>query len=354
MIELTEFRERRASIVKNIAPHKMVRLDEIQQVENNVYEVGNLDLEFTPRAQRQLVRAIGTNSTQLKSVNGLSGDVGQANFSNYLAVAKNMVTEKRVVLIANKNSRVITNIIIPKKDFIPVDDFFDFAEMFIDSTGFEIEKIESSIGNEMDVVLYLQNRNPQIVQFAPQEEFVSNGAYLHWDGKSVEIGNYYVRLVCANGQTQQVRHKDASIFTLREGDVNRLLRVASTDAVMEAGFANFQTKALEAMETQVSLRELGNVHSALIGGRIGLPDEAVSLITGYEANLQRFDARHLVVKGIEKRVKTDVNWWGLYNRMTEFASHSNLLDENDVRRSFIFNYAMELLLGNHDITSYIE
>lgn len=76
-----------------------------------------------PKAQQRLIRAIGTNKEQLKSVKGLSGDVGQANFSNYLTVAKNMIEEKQVVLMADKQSHVISNIIIPKKDFIPVDGF---------------------------------------------------------------------------------------------------------------------------------------------------------------------------------------------------------------------------------------
>lgn len=110
-----------------------------------------------------------------------------------------------------------------------------------------MEKVESSTINDMDVVVYLQNKNPQIVQFAPQEEFISNGAYLHWNGVSIEVGNYYVRLICTNGQTQSVRHKDASIFTLQEADVSRLLQTAMSDEVMMAGFHKFQTKALEAM-----------------------------------------------------------------------------------------------------------
>ncbi len=354
MMELTEFRMRRNIITRHIAPHKLIRLDEIQQVANNVYEVDKLDLELTPEAQRQLIRAIGTNKEQLKTVKGLSGDVGQANFSNYLTVAKNMVEEKQVVLMADKQSRVISNIIIPKKDFIPVDDFFDFAEMFIDSTGFEVEKLESSTTNEMDIVIYLQNKNPRILQFAPQEEFISNGAYLHWNGISIEIGNYYVRLLCTNGQTQSIRHKDASIFTLQEADVSRLLQTATTEEVMMAGFHAFQAKALEAMDTQVSLRELGNVHSYLQGGRLSLTDQVASIITGYEDNIKAFEARHLTVKGRESRVKTNVSWWQLYNKMTEFASHSDVLEQEDVRRNIIFNYAMGQLFSTHDIISYIE
>ncbi len=354
MIELADFKRQRATITNDMAPHKMVRLDEIRQVDKEVFSVDDTDVIFSPRAQKKLMHAIGTNRTQLKSVRGLSGDEGQTNFSNYLTVAKNMEGSKNVVLMADRDEKIVTNIIVPKKDFIPVDDFFDFAELFIDSTSFEIESIQYSNFYEMDVVMYMQNRDPQIVKFAPDEEFISNGAYLHWDGVSIEVGSYYVRLVCTNGQTSQIRHRDARIFTIQEADVRRILAAATSDRVLMSGFEDFRQKVYDAMQTKVSLRELTGVHKFLTRGRLALPAEVVAPITMLEDNRRRFEARGVHMAGNEERIKTDVGWWELYNRLTAFATYNTIMEPHDIRRNTIASYAMTQLMKDHDIISYIE
>lgn len=60
-MELTDFRKYRDNASKIISPHKVVRLDEIKQVEGEVFNVSGIDLEMSPKVIDKLNGSIGTS-----------------------------------------------------------------------------------------------------------------------------------------------------------------------------------------------------------------------------------------------------------------------------------------------------
>ncbi len=353
-MELSGFRQEREAIESGILPYKIVRLDEVKQVENNVFTIGDTDVELTAHAQKVLNRAVGTTAEQLKMVKKCSGDSGQANFRNYLSVAKTMSEEKQVVLIADPESKKISNVIIPKEDFIPAGAFFDFAEMFVDSTDTRVEKIERSLHGNMDVRIFLQPSQPDVQSFHKGEDFITNGLYLHWNGASIELGSYFLRLVCLNGATVRSQRRENILYTLAPETAEKMIKIACDHDVRQYTFERFRVNALEAMRTTVSLKELRVVYGMLKGHGMMLPEEIASAVVPYNGYLEHFEKMGVDVKQKMNLVKTDINWWELYNRLTRFATHNTFMKPNDIARSHINTVAAELLYDNHDIKNYIE
>ncbi len=354
MLSESDFRMQRDAAKAALYPHKIVRLDEIEQVEDNVFSIRDVDVTLSDIAQIQLNRAIGTNEKQLKMVRDFSGNVGEANFRNYLSVAKNQKDAKEIVLIASPSEQVVTDVIIPKHDFIPIDTFFDFAEMLMDGNNIRPERVRYSRNGIMDVMIYMQSETPVIQAFAPNEDFITDGSYLRWTGYSIEFGNYFVRLICTNGQTQEINESRSRIYTLQGEDVNRMMKLAMSKETIANGFIRFQRLALEAMDTQVSLRELGHLYRGLIGQKVQLSIESANEIAPYNDMVNYFETRGTDITGREQLIKTNLSWWQLYNNLTQFATHTDLLAEDDIRRTAIHQMAMQGLASKHDIKNYIE
>ncbi len=348
------FRLEASNIKENINPYKLVRLDEIRQMESGAYNVDNVDFLMSPNAQRTLDKAIGTTQKQLNVVKGCSGEVGQANFHNYLSVATNISQEKQVVLVADRENKIVTDVIVLKDDFIPVEAFFDFSELFVDYTHAEVEKIERSLHGDMDVRIYFRPSDPEVMSLEKGEDFITNGMYLHWNGFSIEFGNYFIRLVCMNGQTEKIERKESVIFSMKVDSIGKLLELASSKDVLNSGFMLFKEKALEAMSSVVSLRELRRTYELLKCPTIGLPQQIAADIVPYDDYTNHFNNRGIDVTGREKIVKTDLTWWQLYNKLTNFATHTTYLAEDDILRQRIINMAMGFLCNKHDISTYID
>ncbi len=136
--------------------------------------------------------------------------------------------------------------------------------------------------------------------------------------------------------------------------LDKLLKLASSRETFAGGFHKFEEKALEACSTAVSLRELGLVNAGLRGPLIGLSPKVAAGIAPYEECRKHLFERGINVKGIEKQVKTGLTWWQLFNRLTEFATHSPCLAPDDILRGVIMKKAMSSLYAKHDIINYIE
>lgn len=352
-MDLQSFRQKRQQCREQISPHKIVRLDELRQVEDTLFEIDGQDITLGRAAIRTLTREIGSSARQIDTVRGASGTGGVANFRNYLSAAQGMMCERQAVLLADPAKKEVVDIIIPKKDFMPIDQFFDFAEFFMDDTDAYPEKVEASLAGEMNVVVYLQSNHPETASFALGEDFISNGLFLKWTGDSVSVGNYFIRLVCSNGQTRQENRQLTTAYTLSANDANRLVQQARSPQMLEHNVELFKQRVLTAQDTFASLRELRGSWSWL-HENLALADEAVGEIVPYTEYEQHFASRGVNTKQLEAQIKTDITIWQLFNRLTQFATHTTLLAPDDVKRNDIGNMAFNLLIAKHDITNYIE
>lgn len=351
---MTDFTSQAERLERQLYPHKLVQLGDLRQIDGPLFDLNGIDLIFEPSVADTLNRHIGTSRTQLDMIRNASGDVGQVNFRNFLSDAATFSNNKDVVLIASPETLHVVNVLIPRHDFIPAHQFFDFAQLFMEESEYVYEKMEAQANGRFDIMLYMQSRTPTIKQFAPGEDTVTDGAYLRWTGDQIELGNYYTRLVCTNGATDTITNNQTKMHSFNPSEVHRMIELAKSRELPKIGFQSYEQKAIEAMETQCSLAELQSLSSVLTGPRIGLMPETVESLLPKRKYEEYFSTRGADIKRKSKLMKTDLTAWNVFNLLTAFATHTDELALEDGTRNAILNAAIQFLKTERDIKHYIE
>ena len=330
--------------------YKRVPLGAISYLGDNMYNVDNMELEFSPNAEISIDKLIGITPSQKKTVSIASGNSGLSILRNYMNIATNIGKERNVVLVADIKNQKINDVVPLVEDFISYDSFFNLAEMIIDKGRFNIFNIETS-GQGTGVTLYLHSLDPTIKKISKDEEFDIGGAYLHWDVSSVEAGNYFTRLACTNGAVERIENKKSIQYSLSTENMSSLLNIAQNGQIQSDTFDKYSHKALLSMNTQASLREAVKCTELLT--ECGIPEELCERL--FSSNEEQ---ELCLRKGYEKKDYNKVisrhNVWGLYNSLTQIATHDSVYLQNDGRRKFILDEAGHLLYKKHDIKNYFN
>lgn len=327
-MDLETFRQKREQCRERIFPHKLIRLGELKLVEANCFEIEGQNITLCRGAMQTWTRELGAG-------------------------------ERQAVMLVDPAKKEMVDIIVPKKDFMPVDQFFDFSEFFMDVTDTYPEKVETSLAGKMNVVVYLQSNHQQVCSLAPEDDFISNGLFLRWTGDKVSLGNYFTRLICSNGITRQEKRLLNTAYTLSSIDSNRLVQQASSHEMMTHNVNLFKQRAGAAQNTYASLRELCGPWSWM-KNYLGMTFEGIAPIVPYEEYevpeeyYRFFRAQGINTRRMDAQIKTGITIWQLFNNLTQFATHDPTLAPEDVRRYDIRHMAFNLLTAKHDITNYIE
>lgn len=351
---MKDFTSQAHKVEQQLYPHKIVSLGDLHQIEGALFDLNGIDIEFEPSVIDSLNRQIGTSRNQLDLVKNAAGDVGQVHFRNFLSDATTFARNKDVVIIASPVTRRVVNVIVPRHEFIPVQEFFNFAQMLMDEAAYDFERIESLGSGKFDITVFMQSRNPTVRAFAPGEEHITDGAYLHWTGDRIELGNYYTRLVCSNGATETITRKETKLQSFTPAEVHRMISLAKSRELPKVGFERYEQKALEAMETKCSLSELQKVSASLSGILKGISHATVDSLLPTRKYEEYFTSRGVDIKRQGRLVKTDLPVWTVFNILTAFATHTDMIAPEDGRRGEILRQAMQILLAERDIKHYIE
>ncbi len=326
---------------------------QVDGVGRNVYKIDGVEVLTTDYVSKQLDEIIGLTPKQQRAVKAASGDAGVKDFRNYLATANSIVKPSKVALVATPETRTVTSVIPLKDGLISSDSFFDFAEIFMEKAGLTPTFHRSAFDISNGVTLYMDSDNPIVRQFAPNEDFLVNSYYLSWNLGQIELGRYYERLICTNGQTETVKTKEARIHSLQTAQISAMLNIPNNREMLESAYRRFETKALAAMETRASLAELSKTSKMLSGYMVD--SKQVKEIAPFEDELQRYvNFGYNVEKHPLNQMKASMTYWELYNSVTAFASHTEGWDDADNRRGNIQGEAFSMLMKERDIKAYID
>lgn len=206
-------------------------------------------------------------------------------------------------------------------------------------------------GVEFSIIL--DSRQPEISTiWNDDESFLTNSIYLKWNPGGIELGHYYERLICSNGQVTRVRSSDATINSLATEQVNRMLALPDSN-VMKKGFSEFSNAALLAMDTRTSMQELKYVSSLL--EKFGLETDEAEKVAPYRKELQEYAARgYDINRSNAATALASMTVWNLYNSVTAFASHNDIWPEGDGRRMALCESAVRFLYRERDIKNYTD
>lgn len=139
--------------------------------------------------------------------------------------------------------------------------------------------------------------------------------------------------------------------TIFAHNVNTLLGIPDQKKLIQASFEQFGQEAGRAMVTPASIGELKSVNTILKNFQI--PENECERIAPIEADLEAYRQKGFKVIDPNNTVSS-VNTWDLYNRLTDFATHTDFWEPNDISRDILRQNAAAFLRRSRDIKSYVN
>lgn len=353
MMTTAEYKSCRDQLLENQNPFLVLSKEEIMAEHDNIYRIGDMSITVTPYVQDTIDKLIGFTPHQRKGLKEAFGDSAMNRFRNSLAMATCVEKPQRFALIANPQGLSVDGIVPIKKDAIPMRTFFDVLEMFADKHGYGIEQIENSSNGIYGLTIRLLPVQAQYDVFFDDDEFINNGYYMKWNLGEMEIGNYYMRLVCTNGAVQPVEHALGRIHRIDSGQINQFINSPQNSLMISRNLANLKNAARQAHETPASLSELNCAKKLLT--RYGAPEDLAEQLMPYSKLLDLYaeagyDSRNFNTA----QAKSNIMMWDVFNELTDFASHTPLWQADDNRRSSLMQDSMKLLQRKRDIRPYYD
>ena len=334
-------------------PARLFRREEISFIGDDFYQVGEAKIQVNPFVSSQLDSFIGLTKEQASIVRKASGEAGIRDFRNYLAAANSITKPVKLALIGDPESKTIVSAVPIKDQMITADTFFDFAEMFMDKNGYEPQEFERSGTFGNGLTIYMDSHNPTVRQIAPDEDFMTDSLYMKWNQGEVEVGNYFIRLICSNGQIQKITTPSARTYSLEPSKISKILNLPAQENLLESSFDKFRGKALAAICTRASMAALKYVSRIL--DAYGVDDQNAEVISPYRRDLQAYaDSGHDISHGKANEVMSSRNVWDVYNDITRFATHNEVWDREDNRRGGLKAAAVRFLSRERDIRKYLD
>lgn len=350
MMTSKEYEIRRDELLRQQAPFVVMEKNGLVAEGENYYRIGDVPVEVTAEVQSELDLLIGLKSKQSNGFRDAYGDRAVAGLRNSFAMADSVSDSRKFVLIANPSERIVDGIVPIREEVIPMRSFFDVVEIFADKHGYEVDQLQSYGNAVYGIIVRLMPVRPQYDAPVLDDEFVTNGLYMKWNIGEIELGSYYLRLVCLNGQMQLSEKALEHVHRIDDRRVEELLCAPDKAGVIARNWDAFKHAVNIADETTASLAEVQYGKKLLL--RHGAPENLAEQLMPYSRLLEMYGAQGLHVPA--RQAKSDINMYELFNRLTDFASHTTLWEQNDSRSSSLMQDSMEFLMRKRDIRNYYD
>jgi hypothetical protein len=334
-------------------PYRAVQPQELISTGENTYILNGLELTVKPGICSQIDTFMGVTHHQSKSVTDTFGSDGIRDFRNYLALSNNNERYGKLALIADPEKREIVKVLPLKREAIPAESFFDFLEMFMNDNRYMPQQFYLTPNRQGEVIVNLIPDTPEFVDIAKEEEFMTNGIWMRWNLGEVEIGNYYIRMVCTNGTMQKVQQSFAHTYELDDKSIATMLGAPQRGLFIGHNLNKLRESAHIAMKTDASLAEVRNAKNLLT--YCGIEDKDAESIAPYNDISGKYALRGYSTNyKLISQYRSGINMWDLYNSLTHFATHNTIWAEDDNRRTDVMFSSAQLLFRKRDIQQYIS
>lgn len=348
-----KFELQKREILSERFPYKILEKSDIVSKGNNVIDLAGLEIEVEDNIQNEIDRFIGVSQQQIKAIETTFGNTTTRDMRNCFALANEGDRKSRLAVFADPKTHKITSTKQINGEPISMEAFFDFLEMFMNDNSYYPESIRMGSNGALGLNVTLKPHHEQFGGIGGEDEFLTNALYFKWDLGEIEGGNYIERLVCTNGQTQTIPHREATINDLQPDSIKRLLRLPENKRAMNHNIERLYENAAIAQHSVASLAEVKYANKMLTKAGVNNPTaENIAPITQLE---EMYDTSGLIINPHRRnRYKSDINFWDLYNKLTYFASHNELWGENDIRRDALMHQSLDFLFKPRDIKEYIS
>ena len=330
-----------------VTPHELISTGE------STYLVNGLELEVEPEVCELLDSFLGLSKRQSEALSQTFGSRGIRNLRNYLALSNSIKKVEKIALLADSDTRRVVGATPIKKEAIPATSFFDFIEMFMDRNGYTPEQFYSTEHGIGGVTISLLPNHAVYDEFTPGDEFLSNGIWFRWNLGEIEAGNYFLRMICSNGQMAPIEHKIAHMNLFDASSMRNMLALPQHRVFSNENLQKIKNSAILAMKTDASVREVQTVNRLL--KHYGVEENKTEEIAPYHQLLDAYTSAGYDLKHFPlTMMHSDITMWELFNRLTAYATHTTDWKANDNRRSGLMMESLQLLNRPRDIKQYIN
>ncbi len=344
----TRYRE---AFISAQMPFRTVEPQDLISTGENTYMINGIELAVKPKICEQLDAFVGISRRQSKSVADTFGRNGIRDLRNYLALSNSIEKAGKIALVADPEQREIVCATHLRKEAIPARSFFDFLDMFMSDNSYTPDNFFTNDNCQGGLTVSLLPNNATYDEFTPDDVFMTNGVYFRWNLGEVEAGNYYLRMICSNGQMETVERKIARTNQLDEASVRQMLSLPQHGTFIGSNLKRMRQNALLAMQTDASVGEVRTANQLL--ARYGANDATVEEIAPYDRLTNMYVAAGLKHIHIAQ-ARSDINMWDLFNRITAFATHNKEWSAEDNRRCGLMLESVRLLNRPRDIKKYVS
>ena len=349
-MDTNEFTTAKQEVLSLPICYREIGRNEIVSLDATHYQVGNVAFEVQPRTADKIDRFVGISRGQSQVALTSYGEPGVTNLRNFFGQANDRSCN-HIVLAANTEKKQIVDAIPIRERMITPDAFFDFAEMFMDKHAFEPESVEFNYSGQNGISIRMKPIFEEFLDFTPDDPFLINGLYLKWMPGEISLGNYYKRLVCSNGSTQESRHTITKVFSPEPAKLGALLDISTIQSYLKLDFDKMYTGSRLAMRTTASVHELGIAANILT--KHGVHPLQTKEIVPYEQAKEEYQqAGYPTDAASLSQSKSRLTMWEVFNLLTYFASHNQNWSQHDLRRTLIMEASMSLLMRERDIKEY--
>lgn len=340
---------KRDTLLAEQAPYRTFSPNEVFALGENRYQVGDTTFAVTDVVQTQLDAIKGLSKRQLKHF--ADSETSLTDMRNIFAMTSCVDNATRFALVADGQSMVVDGLVPIKQSALPMEMFFNVVDMFADKNNFEVARIETATHATLGLVVIFSPIHKEYDVFAPNDKFLKNCFYMRWNLGGIELGNYVERLVCTNGMMEVSRHNIATIHDFADNTLSQFISDPMTSPITVKNLSNIKELATRAADTQASISELHSAQAILT--RHGAPADVAEQLIPYRTLLEQYKQAgfsHYPAK----KMKADISAWETYNRVTDFASHSPLLADDDMNRSSMLQEITAWLGQPRDIKKYAD
>lgn len=348
-----QYAQKRKECIDAQNPYKVIDKRDVRYVGGDIYELDGREFNISPRVAGSIDKFIGLKSEQVKAVADASGEEGVRDYRNYIAMVNSIVKPEKLALVADPVERRIVSAVPLKKEAIPMEGFFDFAEMFCNDNNYSVSNISKAPDITSGIEMSLIPDTKNVLSLGPGEDFMTNGFVLRWNLGAIEIGNYYERLVCSNGAVEKTYSDKERIHSLSDGDIRKLIAIED-NGYTHFKFDTFSERVYDAMEVRASMSELLDAYKLLLAN--GVDDEIARLVAPYHDDMDAYNAAGYRIEPYRgaAEAKSSINAWDLFNRLTYFASHNEIWAADDNRRFHLMSESVAFLRKTRDIKQYVD
>lgn len=355
-MDATTYEKEKRRILSTLFPYRILEKTDIMSHGNNLLEINGNEVEITPAVQSSIDKFIGVTRYMAEAMETTYGQKSLADLRNWFALAGNVEKARKIAVIADPHDCKVIGTAAIKKDVITPEAFFDFIELFMDRNGYYPSSVETGTNGVFGINITLKPHHEQTKSFGTDEEYLTNGLYFKWNLGELEAGNYIERLVCTNGATATFPQKMGIINDIAASSVKKLIEIPADQKAMNFNFEILQENALTAQRTVASLSEVKEANKLLLS--MGVENAVAEEIAPIQYLMDLYEAAGYKVRHINRDLgaefKSDILFWDLFNRLTNFASHTPHWEETDIRRHALMSKSFQFLNAPRDIQEYVS